>query len=202
MAYSLQEVTAVAASTGLTGDALATAVAIAGWSGSPSSGESGGNPDAAGDQSLANGKWGPSIGLWQVRSLNAERGTGATRDANRLTDPSFNARSMHAISSGGTNWQPWTIFTNGAYRKNLDQAREAAGVTTSGDLPSLFTMPSLPGLPSLPGAGALSLWPDGEMWRRIGFGALGLMIVGIGLTFLMGRASLAAVTKVEGIVNG
>lgn len=123
---SLEEVTAVAASTGLRGEALATAVAIAGWDGSPSGGESHGRSCAQGDQHLTTGKWGNSVGLWQVRSLAVEGGTGGTRDADRLCDPAFNARSMHSISNGGRNWRPWSVFTSGKHQPNLDQARTAA----------------------------------------------------------------------------
>lgn len=105
---------------GITGEAAVIAVAV-------SKGESNFDSDVAGDTTIQTSKWGPSIGLWQVRSLKAEYGTGGTRDASRLTDPMFNARSMHSISAGGTNWQPWTIYTNGSYRNHLDEARQAVG---------------------------------------------------------------------------
>lgn len=95
---------------------IATAIAV---------GESGLNPNAVGDTSLTTAVWGPSIGLWQVRSLKAEAGTGHSRDATRLKNPAFNARSMALISNFGTNWSPWSVFTSGAYRKHID-AVEAA----------------------------------------------------------------------------
>jgi hypothetical protein len=72
--------------------------------------ESGGNPNATGDVALQNATWGPSLGLWQIRSVKAETGTGSVRDANQLKNPSFNAKSMHSISSGGKNWSPWTTW--------------------------------------------------------------------------------------------
>lgn len=100
-------------------DVLRLAVAIAG-------GESGWRPDAVGDVSLADDKWGPSIGLWQIRSLRAQTGTGQSRDANRLPDPAFNARSMWEISGGGQSWGPWSVYTSGAYRQHLDVAGSAA----------------------------------------------------------------------------
>jgi len=105
--------------------AIATAIAKA---------ESGWRTDAMGDTTLTTSTWGPSVGLWQVRSLKAETGTGRTRDASRLTDPAFNARSMVAISGGGQNWKPWSVFTSGAYRKYL-------GTDTTGDatLPQVKT---------------------------------------------------------------
>jgi hypothetical protein len=97
---------------------VAAAVALA---------ESGGNTAAVGDVSLQTGTWGPSIGLWQIRSLKADYGTGRARDAARLADPAFNARSMVEISSKGANWRPWSVFTSGKYRQHLDTVSAAAG---------------------------------------------------------------------------
>jgi hypothetical protein len=102
--------------------AVATAVAQA---------ESGLRTDAPGDQALAgqvapNGQhWGPSFGLWQIRSIQEENGKGTTRDASRLTDPAFNARSMAQISGMGQNFGAWTTFTNGAYKNFLGSAKTA-----------------------------------------------------------------------------
>lgn len=82
---------------------LAEAIAIA-------QAESGLNTTAKGDTTLTNATWGPSIGLWQIRSLNAERGKGTTRDETKLSDPAFNARSMASISQNGNNWGPWSVW--------------------------------------------------------------------------------------------
>ncbi len=91
---------------------VATAIALA---------ESGGRTDAVGDTSLMNATWGPSVGLWQIRSLKADRGTGRARDETRLADPAFNARAMVEISGGGANWRPWSVYTSGTYRTQLDR---------------------------------------------------------------------------------
>lgn len=72
--------------------------------------ESAGDPNAVGDVALQNATWGPSLGLWQIRSLKAETGKGTTRDANKLKDPKFNAKAMYEISGGGKNWGPWTTW--------------------------------------------------------------------------------------------
>ena len=112
------QVAAYAKQAGFIGNAAVIAVAVA-------MGESGLNPSAMGDTALANATWGPSIGLWQIRSLNAEKGKGTSRDATRLTDPAFNARSAYAISNGGKNWRPWTVYTTGAYLRHMTLARIA-----------------------------------------------------------------------------
>lgn len=95
--------------------AVATAVALA---------ESGGRTDAEGDIGLQDSKWGPSIGLWQIRSLRAQTGTGGPRDASRLKDPVFNAASMAEISGQGSNFGPWTTFKNGAYKKFMQRVAD------------------------------------------------------------------------------
>lgn len=124
---SLDDVADAAASTGLRGDALAHAIAIAGWDGSPDAGESwGGRVCALGDENIAGNGWGPSVGIWQIRSRAGQQGTGGVRDGDRLCDVGFNARSMFEISSGGTDWTPWAKFTNGGFRANLAEARVAA----------------------------------------------------------------------------
>lgn len=95
----------------------ATAVALA---------ESGGRTDAQGDVGLEDGTWGPSVGLWQIRSLKAQYGTGGARDASRLTDPQFNAAAMAQISGAGGNFKPWTTFTKGTYKQYLSQVGSTA----------------------------------------------------------------------------
>lgn len=103
---------------GFRGVSLIQAVAIAGA-------ESGHNDAATGDTTIQDGKWGPSIGRWQIRSLKAETNTGQWRDANRLHEPQFNAKAAYAISSGGTNWSAWSTYTNGKYRSQLNEAKDA-----------------------------------------------------------------------------
>jgi hypothetical protein len=106
---------------------IATAIAQA---------ESGLRTDVPGDQGLEDAKWGPSVGLWQIRSVKAESGKGTTRDATRLTDPVFNAKSMAAISGMGTNFGAWTTYEsqNGkppAYLANIPTASSAAAAVNS-----------------------------------------------------------------------
>lgn len=71
-------------------------------------GESGGNPNAV------NRNTNGSIdrGLWQINSIHGDKST---------FDVDGNAKSAIAISSNGTNWKPWTVFTSQAYLKYLNK---------------------------------------------------------------------------------
>lgn len=116
------EVHALAVLHGLTHEQAITATAIA-WA------ESGLNPAAIGDVDLEDNTWGPSVGLFQIRSLRSDTGTGKERDVERLGDPSFNTRSMVAISAGGTNWMPWSVYKNGRFLAHIDAVRAAVKET-------------------------------------------------------------------------
>lgn len=81
---------------------------------------------AVGDVALQNGTWGPSVGLFQVRTLRAETGSGGTRDIEALTgNPAAQVQAALSISGGGTNFRPWSTYTNGSYRQYLDTPLEA-----------------------------------------------------------------------------
>jgi len=98
---------------------IATAIALA---------ESAGSTAAVGDAQLRSKKWGASIGLWQVRSLNdpsSGNRVDQMRDAMRLFDPEFNAQAAYAISGSGNNWNAWTVYKTGAYRQYLGRAQQA-----------------------------------------------------------------------------
>src|SRR4051794_12948412 len=100
VAVNAEEIARVAYDAGFRGDNLKVAVAVA-------LAESGGRPDAKGDVGLQSPKWGPSIGLWQIRSLNAEKGTGGQRDEQANLDPATNARHAFDVAGNGTNFHPW-----------------------------------------------------------------------------------------------
>jgi len=161
---TVQQTHALARRVGLSHDQAVTATAIA-------MAESGLDPAAVGDVSLQDAKWGPSIGLWQIRSLKAQNGTGGVRDASRLRDPAFNARSMAAISSGGAHWSPWSTYNNGAYRAHLPTVHAAVGASSSPEAPTPggFTpvgdwdVDPLPGGSGLPGYGDDLLGMGGKL---------------------------------------
>lgn len=128
-----QAVYDLAVARGATHDQAVTATAIA-------MAESNLNPDAEGDTTLEDAEWGPSLGLWQIRSLKAESGTGGVRDASQLTDPAHNADSAKAISDGWVNFTPWSTYTSGAYRPHLEAVTAAVAVqvtTPNGPEPEL-----------------------------------------------------------------
>jgi lysozyme-like protein/D-alanyl-D-alanine carboxypeptidase-like protein len=116
---SAQEIAEHAYNAGFRGQALTTAVAIA-------LAESGGRPDAKGDTTITDGYWGPSIGLWQIRSVRKENGTGGERDAKANLNPATNAKHAWSVSKHGTFWTPWSVYKNGSYRQYLDTAWAAA----------------------------------------------------------------------------
>jgi hypothetical protein len=81
---------------------------------------------AVGDVGLQTDKWGPSVGLFQVRTLRAETGTGGDRDIEALTNnPAAQVKAAFNISNGGQNFRPWSTFTSGSYRKFLDTPLQA-----------------------------------------------------------------------------
>jgi hypothetical protein len=95
------QVADLARSAGFPEPTIARAVAVAKC-------ESSLRPDAKGDGHLVDVEWGPSIGIWQIRSRWADLGTGRPRDPSRLTDPAFNARAAYALSAGGADWSAWS----------------------------------------------------------------------------------------------
>lgn len=128
------QVAGYAKAAGWTGQDLAVAVAVA-------LAESGGRTDARGDVALQTGTWGPSIGLWQIRSIKADKGTGRLRDEAANLNPSTNARHAHQLWAD-QGWSPWTTYTGGRYLAHLPAARAAAaapaaatGTTTVGVVP-------------------------------------------------------------------
>jgi hypothetical protein len=88
---------------------IAVAIALA---------ESGGvttkyNPETAAGTPLGSG----SRGLWQIYGKAHPQ-----YNNNTLYDPLVNAKAAYVISSKGTNWNPWSSFTSGAYKQFLTKA--------------------------------------------------------------------------------
>ena len=64
-------------------------------------------------------------GLWQINT-NVHPYT-----KTQMQDPAQNAAAAWKISNGGTNWKPWSAYTNGSYLLYLTNARSASKRTTS-----------------------------------------------------------------------
>lgn len=89
--------------------------------------ESGGDDAAVGDVGLENNTWGPSYGLFQVRTLKADTGKGTDRDVNALAgNDAAQAKAAYDISHNGSNFTPWTTYTSGKYQQFLGQAQQTA----------------------------------------------------------------------------
>jgi hypothetical protein len=111
------EVARYAKQAGFTGASLITAVAIA-------KAESGWRPDAVGDKNLTEpGE--ESVGLWQINFRPRRDQPGSLRDPGLNLEPLHNAVAAYVISGRGSNFGPWSTYTNGAYRAYLAAAAEA-----------------------------------------------------------------------------
>lgn len=122
-----EEVYDLARAEDLPPDVAAVAVAIA-------MGESGLDPEAIGDVNLADDIWGPSIGLWLIRSLRADKGTRRSRDADMLMDPYFNTKAMRTLSGNGTDFTPWTVYRTGGYKRYLNDVRAAVDLPLEAEM--------------------------------------------------------------------
>lgn len=104
---------AVLAAAGFAGDDLATALGVAYVE------SDFGYADAVGDTALVNEKWGPSVGLFQVRSLrhpDQYPRPDNMRYADKLRDVTYNASTAFAIFSK-YGWKQWSTYTSGSYKK-------------------------------------------------------------------------------------
>jgi hypothetical protein len=123
-------IAAAAAGAGFGGDALATIVAIGRR-------ESGWDDTAQGDIAIQTAEWGPSVGVWQIRTLKADTGTGGDRDIQALIpgavagvpgsgrgDLGRQAAAAFSISGGGVNFAPWSTFA-GISSADMNAARDA-----------------------------------------------------------------------------
>lgn len=117
---TIAEVIKLAYNAGFRDAALVKAVAIA-------IAESALNPNAEGDVTTVNNKWGPSIGLWQIRSLQPEYlYLEPVRNQQKLYDPVYNANAAYSISKNGTDFSLWSTYVYGNYKKNIDAVAAAA----------------------------------------------------------------------------
>jgi hypothetical protein len=104
---------------GFRGDDLVTMAAI-------TPGESGRRPGAVGDVELQNATWSESWGLFQIRTLRAQEGTGGPRDRVALKDnASHQAWAAYEVwrSQGFAAWTCWKLKW---HLGHMDHARAVA----------------------------------------------------------------------------
>ena len=95
--------------------------------------ESDANPNNVSDVSLETWCWGPSVGLWQTRTIK-ELGCQGLNDNFRydpdgkLFDPQNNANAAFKESRGGRYWKPWTTYNKGLYKPFLEVAKKAVNI--------------------------------------------------------------------------
>lgn len=123
-------------SRGVEGNDLLTLAAI-------TEGESGRNPLAEGDQALADNKWSSSWGVFQIRSVRAQKGSGSIRDEDRLRTVEGNADAAVALYESAkqkraegkvhpvtkkvfTPFDDWTAHLNGWDTGVIPQVRVVA----------------------------------------------------------------------------
>lgn len=96
----------------------ASARTLAGISGAETGGTY--DPNVLGDIGLQNSTWGPSVGVFQIRTLKAETGKGTARDIQWLQGSlPHQVAAAFEISSGGRNFQPWSTYGSGKYQQYL-----------------------------------------------------------------------------------
>lgn len=152
--------------------------------------------ESGGDPSAQNLKYPDhSIGLWQINQLAHKGRYGSD---SQLMNPATNARAAVAVYKGaGSKFTPWSVFTNGAYKTELkrgsgltpfdpddkgpgvaEQILDAPGEAAKGlgvDIPDW--MPANLGK-------ILNATSSGEFWKRLGLGALGLLLVIMGVAYM------------------
>jgi hypothetical protein len=139
----------VAYAAGFRGSPLVTAVAVA-------MAESSCNPSAVGSNGPTAGCPSGSLdrGLWQINSCyHADVNDTCAYNAQ------CNANAAYSISGGGSNWQPWSTYNNGAYTSYLSAAQAAVnrlGGGSSGVTGVILASPSLT-VRSGPGTGYTSV---------------------------------------------
>ncbi|RUP26990.1 hypothetical protein BC936DRAFT_138755 [Jimgerdemannia flammicorona] len=108
---SATDIASIARTAGFSGNGLIISIAIA-------LAESSGYTQAV----LVNTDCSRDRGLWQINS----RWHAEVTDSQAF-NPQSCAKAAFTISSGGTNWQQWTTYTNGDYQKHMAEAQKAVG---------------------------------------------------------------------------
>ena len=92
--------------------------------------ESDADPNNVSDVSLETECWGPSVGLWQTRTIKVLGCEGPNDNFrydpdHKLFDPLNSAEAAYKESRGGRYWKPWSTYNDGKYLAYLDVATTA-----------------------------------------------------------------------------
>lgn len=135
---------------------------------------------ALGDVNLQNNTWGPSFGEFQIRTLKADTGTGTDRDISMLAgDDAAQAAAAWEISKQGTDFSPWSTYTNRAYlgeQAAVNAAIQAPAASSSSTGSTSATPASFVG--SLLGG---TLGGVRQIVIEAAVGILGLTLIGLGI---------------------
>lgn len=191
MKRSTSEIYQAARSAGLSIPAatIATAIALA---------ESSGDDQVLGDTSIQTGEWGPSVGLWQIRTRKEQYGTGGDRDLLALRgNVGRQAQAMRNISAGGTNWAPWTVYTKGTYSQYMGQAQTAAGVSGGVGVQQLGLVDGAVG-----DVASKAIDQARDLLLKLGAAGLGLALVGVGLVYAVRPSIMKGQAEVKKAFTG
>jgi hypothetical protein len=206
MAMTQSEIYSLAKAAGLNDSRAKVAAAIA-------MAESGGDPNAHNSKPPDN-----SYGLWQVNMIGtlgpARRKSLHLSSNDDLFNPATNAKAMKSISSAGGNFNPWSTYTSGAYRKYLtnDVTDEGSGHWYSGipivggaiDSAEASARAAAEGIGYVEKTAA---WlSNAENWIRIAYVAGGATIVVVGLVMIVtssnaGRAGMKAASTAAKVIK-
>ena len=157
MILSYHQVAQLCLDAGFSQGQAAIAVAIA-------KAESNLNDQAIGDVQLETERWGPSVGLWQIRTLKDATGFPERNQTKLLFDDSAQAAAAFKISGKGTSFKPWSTFTSGAYLRFVVDAQNAIIDIQKGTVPVATTPPNKP-IASFPfQSGYVIVMDDGSVY--------------------------------------
>lgn len=199
MVMTQADIVVLAEKHGLSGPNARIAAAIA-------MAESGGNPNAHNAKPPDD-----SYGLWQINMIGglgpARRKQLGLSSNDQLYDPDTNAEAMKLISQDGGNFNPWSTYTNGAYRPWLDNhliQTDGPGPDSGGGLLGKISNPidSVKALVDV--ANKTAAWvSNSENWVRVGYVVGGSVIAIAGLVMIVSstKTGKAAITTAAGVAK-
>jgi hypothetical protein len=120
-----------------------------------------------------------------------------------MKDPLSNAKMAFTISKGGTTWQPWEAYTNGAYKRYEARAKKAVSGMSGGVLEPSEIVDAGTGGPEL-GIPIQNLantirklitgLTDGGTWIRVALIVGGLILFTTGIGFIAADLGLSSNT--------